>query len=130
MESQIDQRYRLLLLQHYFEHAEYAPLSARVPRWRFACPFCAPLGRTAAKKKYRKAALLWNATQHSWVFTCARKGTTTCMSGKTFSNLISALNPALGEAYRRDRYHSRTTSRGHNCKMPQRRIGVSTAFGG
>ena len=50
-------------------------------------------------------------------------------SSKTFSNLISALNPALGEAYRRERWHSGTTGKGHNCSAPRgiRRIGLGTS---
>jgi hypothetical protein len=43
-----------------------------------------------------------------------------------FSNLISALNPALGEAYRRERYHSGTTGKRRNCKAPERLVGIST----
>ena len=48
-----------------------------------------------------------------------------CMGGKTFSNLISALNPALGEAYKRDRWHSGTTGKGHNYAAPQRLVEVA-----
>ena len=44
-----------------------------------------------------------------------------------FSNLIRTLNPALGEAYRRERWHSGTTGKGHNCRAPQRLVGVSTS---
>lgn len=40
---------------------------------------------------------------------CSKKGGVECMAGKIFSNLISALNPALGEAYKRERWHSGTT---------------------
>ena len=36
------------------------------------------------------------------------------MHNKTFGNFISALNPALGEAYKQDRWHSVTTGKGHN----------------
>ena len=82
------------------------------------------------KKKHRKAALLWNATQHSWVFYCSKKGRVECMGGKTFGNLISALNPALGEAYKRDRWHSGSVGRGHNCGAPQRLVGISTSSKG
>jgi hypothetical protein len=49
-----------------------------------------------------------------------------CWNGKTFGNLISALNPALGEAYRRERWHSGTTGKGHNCAAPRSVVGVST----
>jgi len=126
MESPIDEKYRLLLLGYYLENAQEVIGFGGNSKWQFVCPFCGPLGRTECKKRHRKAALLWNATQHSWVFYCAKKGRLECMVGKTFSNLISALNPALGEAYKRDRWHSGTTGKGHNCSAPQRLVGVST----
>jgi len=128
MESPIDERYRLLLLEHYLGNAQEVTGPGGNTKWQFVCPFCGPLGRTEAKKKHRKAALLWNATQHSWVFYCSKKGRVECMGGKTFSNLIGALNPALGEAYRRDRWHSGTTGKGHNCSAPQRLVGVTSSF--
>ena len=74
----------------------------------------------------RKGAPIWNDPQNSWVFSCAKKGRVECMNGKTLGNLISALNPALGEAYRRERWHSGTTGKGHNCRAPQGVVGVST----
>jgi len=126
MESLIDQRYRLLLLEHYLVKAQEARHYDGHSKWQFVCPFCGPMGRTEGKKMYRKAALLWNATQHSWVFYCAKKGRLECMGGKTFSNLISALNPALGEAYRRERWHSSTVGKGHNCRAPQGVVGITT----
>jgi hypothetical protein len=52
------------------------------------------------------------------------------MSGKTLGNLISALNPALGEAYRRERWHSGTTGKGHNCGAPEGLVGGATGFYG
>jgi hypothetical protein len=48
------------------------------------------------------------------------------MNSKNFSNFISALNPALGEAYKRDRWHSGTTGKGHNCRVPESVVGIST----
>lgn len=126
MESPIDERYRLLLLEHYLENAQEVMGSGGNAKWQFICPFCGPLGPTEGKKNHRKAALLWNTTQNSWVFYCAKKGRVECMGGKTFGNLISALNPALGEAYKRDRWHSGTTGRGRNCGVPQNPVGVST----
>jgi hypothetical protein len=49
-----------------------------------------------------------------------------CMNNKTFSNFVSALNPALGEAYKRDRWHSGTTGKGHNCRAPKGIVGNTT----
>ena len=130
MESPIDERYRLLLLEHYLENAQQVMGPGGRPKWQFVCSFCGPLGRTEGKKKHRKAALLWNATQQSWVFYCSKKGRVECMGGKTLCNLISALNPALGEACKRDRWHSGTTGKGHNCGVPKSRAGVSTSLTG
>jgi hypothetical protein len=76
---------------------------------------------------HRKAALLWNATQNSWVFYCSNQGRIECMNGKNFSNLISALNPGLEEACRRKKWHSGTTGKGHNCRVPQ---GAVDAYSG
>jgi len=118
MESIIDERYRLLLLEHYLDGSQEKPGLHTQSKWVFVCPFCGPLGRTEGKKKHRKGSLLWNPTQHSWVFSCAKKDSVECSSGKTLGNLIAALNPALGEAYKRDRWHSGTTGKGHNCKSP------------
>ena len=126
MESPIDQKYRLLLVEHYLNSASDVPAYGGAMKWKFVCPFCGPLGRTEGKRTHKKAALLWNAQQNSWVFSCARKGNVECWNGKTFGNLISALNPALGEAYKKDRWHSGTTGKGHNCGAPKRVVGVST----
>jgi hypothetical protein len=125
-ESLIDQRYRLLLLEHYLDGALEVPLAGGGAKWQFVCPFCGPLSSKDYKKRHRKGALLWNAVQHSWVFCCAKKGSVTCMSGKTLGNLISALNPELGAAYRQERWHSGTTGKGHNCRAPRSVAGIST----
>jgi len=117
MESLIDQRYRLRLLEYYLEDAQEVRYGIG-SKWVFRCPFCASLGRTEGRKQHRKGSLLWNASQHSWVFSCARRGSPECFRGKTLGNLISALNPALGDAYKRDRWHSGTTGKGHNCSAP------------
>lgn len=130
MESPIDERYRLKLLEYYLNNAKEGVLRNGAKKWEFICPFCGPLGRTEGKKTHKKAALLWNAQQHSWVFSCAKKGGVECMYGKTFGNLISALNPALGEAYRRERWHSGTTGKAHNCGTPKGIVGVSTGYQG
>jgi hypothetical protein len=79
------------------------------------------------KKKQKKGSLLWDSRQHSWIFFCAKKGSVECMNSKSFSNLITALNPALGEAYRRERWHSGTTGKGHNSREPERLVGVTTS---
>ncbi len=118
MESLIDERYRLKLLEYYLEDAYQLPYKGN-NKWVFRCPFCAHYGKTEAKRKHKKGSLIWHPEQHSWVFSCARKGSPECFKGKTLGNLISALNPALGEAYKRERWHSGSAGKGHNCGLPQ-----------
>lgn len=124
-ESPIDERYRLMLLEHYLDSAVESPYKG-FKKWSFICPFCGALSSKDYKKKQKKGSLLWDARQNSWIFFCAKKGSVECMNSKSFSNLISALNPALGEAYRRDRWHSGTTGKGHNCRAPRGGVGFST----
>ena len=128
MESPIDERYRLLLLEHYLENAQQVMGSGGNSKWQFVCPFCGPLGRTEGKKKHRKGALLCNSTQHSWVFHCAKGGSVQCAAGKSFANFLSLLNPQLGEQYRQERWQSGTTGKGHNCSAPKvvKRVGVAS----
>ena len=126
MESRIDERYRLKLLEYYLDNAKEMVLYGGANKWIFVCPFCGSLGRTEGKRTHRKGSLLWNAKQHSWVFSCAKKGSMECMNNKTFGNLISALNPALGERYKQDRWHSGTTGKGHNIGAPRSITGIGT----
>jgi hypothetical protein len=124
-ESLIDERYRLMLSEHYLDGAVEAPYRG-FKKWSFVCPFCASLSSKDYKRKQKKGSLLWDSRQHSWIFFCAKKGSVECMNSKSFSNLITALNPALGEAYRRERWHSGTTGKAHNCGAPQSVVGIST----
>ena len=126
MESPIDEKYRLKLLEYYLDNAKEMMLYGGAKKWVFVCPFCGSLGRTEGKRTHRKGSLLWNAKQHSWVFSCAKKGGVECMNNKTFGNLISALNPALGERYKQDRWHSGTTGKGHNIGAPRGITGIGT----
>jgi hypothetical protein len=124
-ESPIDERYRLMLLEHYLDGAIEALLPNGARKWQFICPFCASLSSKDYKKKQKKGSLLWDSRQHSWIFSCAKHKSAECMSTKNFVNLITALNPALGEAYRRERWHSGTTGKGHNCGFPQYIAGMN-----
>jgi hypothetical protein len=124
-ESPIDERYRLMLLEYYLTDAVEMPYEG-FKKWKFVCPFCAALSSKHYKKKEKKGGLIWDPRQNSWFFHCAKQKSGECMSNKNFANFITALNPALGEAYRRDRWHSGTTGWGHNCKAPESVVGVST----
>ena len=118
--SYIDERYRLLLLNRYLKNVKEGSVAGEGSKWVFCCPFCSSLGRTEAKRNERKGALLWNATQNSWVFFCVRQGSTECSGGgKTLEKFLSALDEELAEHYRTDRGHSGTTGKGHNCLVPK-----------
>ena len=119
-ESPIDLRYRLLLHNRYLKNIKDVPDAARSSKWIFCCPFCSSLGRTEAKRNERKGGLLWNDLQNSWVFFCAKKDSPECSGGgKTFEKFLSALDGDLAEHYRRDRWHSGTSGKGHNCSSPK-----------
>ncbi len=126
MESLIDQKYRRIIMDYYLENIQESTDHNGNQKFAFTCPFCGSTGRTEAKKKHRKAALLWNQTQNSWVFYCAKKSKDDCFRSKTLSNFMDALNPALAEAYRRERYFMGSTGKGYNCRAPRRIVGVST----
>ena len=42
MGSLIDERYRLLLIEHYLEDAKEVPFYGAFNKWVFVCPFCGP----------------------------------------------------------------------------------------
>ena len=113
------------MLDHYLDAAIEVPYRGYA-KWKFICPFCAVISSKEYKRRERKGSLLWDSRQNSWIFFCARKQSVDCMNSKNFANFISALNPALGEAYKRDRWHSGTTGKGHNCRAPQTVLGITT----
>jgi len=118
-ESSIDERYRLILLNQYLKNIKEVPVAYGDSKWIFCCPFCSSLGRTEAKRNERKGALLWNDLQNSWVFYCVRQGSVECFGGgRTLERFLSAIDNELAERYRRDRWHSGTTGKGHNCPNP------------
>ena len=106
-ESPIDQRYRLLLVNQYLKNVKEVPVASGGSKWVFCCPFCSSLGSTEAKRNERKGVLLWNDLQNSWVFSCAKKGSPDYSEGgKTLEKFLSALDDALAEQYRMDRWNS------------------------
>jgi hypothetical protein len=87
------------------------------------------LQSTESKRNHRKAVLLWNDLQNSWVFFCAKKGSAECSGGgKTLEKFLSALDRELAEQYRIDRWHSGTTGKGHNCPHPITVVGIADAL--
>ena len=118
MESTIDGRYRELLFQYYLRDVTLGSMYRGRMKWIFRCPFCSPFARTEGRKKHKKGSLLWMPEQHSWFFSCAKKGSAECMNNMTFPNLIRALNPDLYLRYQLEREQSGTTGKGHNCSAP------------
>lgn len=118
MESPIDERYRLMLLEYYLQNAEEREAGKK---WIFSCPLCSPFARTEAKRREKKGAILWNAVQNSWLFNCKK-----CTDSTTFFRFLEKINPEIARKYQRDRWHSGTTGRGHNCGAPKRIVGIST----
>jgi hypothetical protein len=111
MESVIDERYRLLLLEHQVEGSEQR---IKDNKWVFCCPLCSPFAKTKAKSKEKKGTLLWNQERNSWVFCCHK-----CHICTTFYRFLMLVNPALGRQYQRERWHSGTTGKGHDCPYPK-----------
>ena len=119
-ESPIDERFRLIAVNRYLKNVKEVPVASGLSKWVFCCPFCSYLQSTESKRNHRKAVLLWNATQHSWVFSCVLKGSAECSGGgMTFEKFLSALDGELAEQYRIERWHSGTTGKGHNCGAPK-----------
>ena len=54
MESQIDERYRLKLLEYYLDNVKEMMLYGGAGKWVFVCPFCGSLGRTEGKKLIKR----------------------------------------------------------------------------
>ena len=105
------------------------PVATGGSKWVFCCPFCSSLGRTEAKKNEHEGVLLWNDLQNSWVFFCARQGSSECSGrGKTLEGFLDAIDADLAEQYRMERWHSGTTGKGHNCGVPKGIVGVSTGI--
>ena len=69
LESAIDKKYRELILQKYFNNPVLKGTS-QCPKWVSPCPFCSSARKSESKRNEKVAALLWNETQKSWVFTC------------------------------------------------------------
>jgi hypothetical protein len=111
MESLIDQRYRLLILEHQVEDVEQR-LGGN--KWIFRCPLCSPFARTESKKKEKKGALIWIHEKKCWVYRCHKCDISTNLFG-----FLKQINPPLARKYQKDRWHSGTTGKGRNCPNPK-----------
>ena len=114
-ESSIDKEYREFILQKYFNNPVLKGTS-QCPKWVSPCPFCSSARKSESKRNEKVAALLWNETQRSWVFSCRRK---TCLHRTlSFPKLIERLNTQLFLEYQQERFHAGSTGFQTNCPNP------------
>jgi len=126
MENRIDQKYRELLFNHYFENPVLKGSPGKL-KWISTCPFCSQFRSKPSKRRAVCSALQWISPQKSWKFFCQNKGTCACSYPLAFKDLIANLNPELGRQYLMDRYSAGTTGKGTNCPNPDFLKGVGRA---
>ena len=115
IESTIDKKYRKVILQKYFSNPVLKGTS-QYPKWVSPCPFCSSARKSESKRNEKVAALLWNETQRSWVFTCRRKA---CPHRTlSFPKLIERLHAQLFLEYQQECFHAGSTGFQTNCPHP------------
>ena len=114
-ESTIDKKYREFILQKYFNNPVLKGTS-ECPKWVSPCPFCSSARKSESKRIEKVAALLWNETRRSWVFTCRRKACT--HRTLSFPKLIERLDAQLFLEYQQERFHAGSTGFQTNCPNP------------
>ena len=115
LESSIDKNYREFILQRYFSNPVLKG-TPQCPKWVSPCPFCSSARKSESKRNEKVAALLWNETQRSWVFTCRRKACT--HRTLSFPKLLEHLNAQLFLEYQQERFHAGSTGFQTNCPHP------------
>ena len=108
MESIIDERYRLDLIQYHLEEVEDKP-----GKTIFFCPLCQS---DRPKNKYiqKKGAMFWCEQWNAWRFNCMK-----CLrQATTMYRYLMLVNPEMGRQYQRDRFHSGRTGKGSDCPDP------------
>ena len=114
-ESTIDKKYREKILERFFSNPVLKGTSNQ-PKWVSPCPFCSSGRKSESKRNEKVAALLWNETQKSWVFTCRRKA---CLHRTlSFPKLIERLDAQLFLEYQQERFHAGSTGFQTNCPNP------------
>jgi hypothetical protein len=130
MENVIDQHYRQIILDTYFDNPILVGTPG-FPKWVAPCPFCSHTRKTPAKQRSKCSALIWIPTENSWKFTCRNgRSSDPCGHAMSFVTLLKNLNPALGRQYVQDRYSAGTTGKGTNCPNPEflKRFGQPPKF--
>ncbi len=108
MESLIDQRYRLRLIQYHLDG--YEEKQGKVV---FFCPLC-QLQRPQGKYAQKKGGMFWIPQWNTWRFNCAK-----CLLMTSMYRYLAKVNPELARKYQKERYHSGTTGKGHDCPSPK-----------
>ena len=108
MESMIDQRYRLDLIQHHLEGFEEKQGKAV-----FFCPLC-QFSRPQGKYVQKKGGMFWCQQWNGWRFNCMK-----CLrQATTMYRYLEKVNPEMAQRYQQDRWYSGTTGKGHDCPSP------------
>jgi len=108
MESKIDERYRLDLIRYHLEGFE-----EKNGKSIFYCPLCQN-DRSLGKYYQKKGGMFWNSVCNSWRFNCKK-----CLPMTTMYRYLMLVNPLMGRAYQRERWHSGTTGKGRDCPNPE-----------
>jgi hypothetical protein len=108
MESMIDQRYRLDLIQYHLTGFE-----VKNGKSVFFCPLC-QMDLTLKKNRQKRGGMFWNKRFNAWRFNCVK-----CLPATTMYQYLMRVNPLMGRAYQRDRWHSGTTGKGRDCPNPE-----------
>ena len=113
MESIIDERYRLNLIQYHLEEVE-----DRSGRKIFFCPLCQS-DRPKNKYAQKKGAMFWCDQWNAWRFNCMK-----CLrQATTMYRYLMLVNPVMAKQYQRDRFHAGRTGKGTDCPNP---VGLKT----
>ena len=96
MESRIDEKYRLMVLQYCLENAVEKTMVNGQLKWVFACPFCGPQGQTEGKKKQRKGGIALE--YHSALMGVPLRQGRQCavLRGEEFCQLPQSVEPRTG----------------------------------
>jgi len=100
----IDERYRFDLIRYHLEDFE-----VKNGKSIFYCPLCQQY-RPPGKYCQKKGGMFWNPTFNAWRFNCMK-----CLPATTMYRYLMLVNPVMGRAYQRERWHSGTTGKGRDC---------------
>jgi len=111
MESVIDQRYRLDLINHYLDGYEEKQGKAV-----FFCPLC-QVSRPSGKYVQKKGGIFWCAQWNAWRFNCMK-----CLPMTSMYRYLGRINPEMARRYQQDRWSSGSTGKGHDCPDPVNKL--------